>query len=102
MAARAAAAKFALDPTPGKYKQTCDGSFGVMIDARHFLDGNDENQGMRLYTRGANANALQNLDVSSAIGLSTSDEADLEDAARIGNRVYVISSQGRDKNGNLG
>ena len=95
------AGEITLDPTPGSYKQTCDGSFGVMIDATHFLDGNDENQGMRLYTRGANANALQTLDISSAIGLSTSDEADLEDAARIGNRIYVVSSHGRDKNGNL-
>jgi hypothetical protein len=32
---------------------------------------------------------------------SSSDEADLEDAARIGNRVYGITSHGRDKNGNL-
>ena len=35
------------------------------------------------------------------IGLSTGDEADLEDAARIGNRVYVIGSHGRNKDGKL-
>ena len=90
-----------LDPTPGNYKSTCDGSLGVMLDATHFLDGNDEEQGMRVYTRGANAAPLKTIDISSKIGLSTSDEADLEDAARVGNRIYVVSSHGRDKNGNL-
>ncbi len=90
-----------LDPTPGNYRQTCDGSLGIAVDAEHFLDGNDEDQGLRLYTRGADANPLQTLDVSSALGLSSSDEADLEDAARIGDRVYIVSSHGRDKDGNL-
>ena len=90
-----------LDPTPGDYQQTCDGSLGVMIDATHFLDGNDETQAMRLYTRGATGKPLETIDVSSAIGLSTDDEADLEDATRIGNRVYVTSSHGRNKDGKL-
>jgi hypothetical protein len=73
----------------------------VMIDATHFLDGNDEQQGMRLYTRGATGTPLATIDVSSAIGLSASDEADLEDAARIGDRIYAIGSHGRNKNGKL-
>jgi hypothetical protein len=90
-----------LDPTPGDYQQTCDGSLGVMIDGTHFLDGNDETQGMRLYTRGASGKPLKTIDVSGAIGLSTDDEADLEDATRIGDRVYVISSHGRNKDGKL-
>ncbi|HEY2404809.1 MAG TPA: hypothetical protein VGI10_02355 [Polyangiaceae bacterium] len=53
-----------------------------MIDATHFLDGNDEEQGFRLYARGANSNPLQTIDVDALIGLSSGDEADLEDAAR--------------------
>jgi hypothetical protein len=35
------------------------------------------------------------------LGLSTDDEADFEDAARIGDRVYVIESHGRNKDGKL-
>ena len=54
---------------------------------------------MRLYTRGATGDPLKTIDVSSGIGLSSGDEADFEDAARIGNRVYVISSHGRTKSG---
>jgi len=90
-----------LDPTPGNYQRTCDGSLGVMLDATHFLDGNDETQGMRVYTRGASGAPLQTIDVSSAIGLSTSDEADLEDMTRVGNRIYVTGSHGRSKSGDL-
>jgi hypothetical protein len=100
-AGAAGTGEITLDPTPGNYKQTCDGSLGVMIDATHFLDGNDEQQGMRVYTRGANANPVKTIDVSSMIGLATDDEADFEDAARVGDRVYVIESHGRNKDGKL-
>jgi hypothetical protein len=86
---------------PTTYRMSCDGSMAVMIDATHFLDGNDEQQGMRLYTRGTGGTPLFTFDVSSAIGLSTGDEADLEDAARVGDRIYVIGSHGRNKNGKL-
>ncbi|MFS8069927.1 MAG: DUF3616 domain-containing protein, partial [Byssovorax sp.] len=44
---------------------------------------------------------MQQLDVSGALGLSSSDETDMEDAARVGNRVYVVGSHGRDKSGDL-
>ena len=95
------AATRSLDPTPGKYLQTCDGSGGVAIDFTHFLDLNDENQGVRIYERAKKAPPVKQLDVSTAIGIETSEEADLEDAARIGNRVYAIGSHGRNKDGKL-
>ena len=90
-----------LDPRPGNYQQTCDGSLGVFLDGEHFLDGNDEDQGLRIYRRGADGIPLRTLDVSSSLGLASSDEADLEDAARIGNRIYIVSSHSRDGDGNL-
>jgi hypothetical protein len=90
-----------LEPGPGNYRQTCDGSLGVFLDGEHFLDGNDEDQALRIYRRGADGIPLRTLDVSSALGLASSDEADLEDAARIGNRIYVVSSHSRDGDGNL-
>ncbi|MFT3926641.1 MAG: DUF3616 domain-containing protein [Myxococcales bacterium] len=90
-----------LDPTPGNYKGTCDGSLAVGLDATYFLDGNDENQTLRIYKRGANATPVQTKEISSMLGLSSSDEADLEDAALVGSRMYGITSHGRDKNGNL-
>lgn len=88
-------------PTSGTYTQTCDGSAAIAIDATHFLDFSDEDQVARIYTRGAHAGPVQQVDVSTAIGMKTGDEADLEDAARIGNRVYVTASHGRNKDGKL-
>ncbi len=90
-----------LGSTPGNYQGTCDGSFGVAIDATYFLDGNDEDQVLRVYRRGADATPVQTKDLSSDLGLGSSDEVDLEDATRVGDRVYVVSSHGRDKDGNL-
>jgi hypothetical protein len=90
-----------LDQEPGRYEESCDGSFGVVVDATHFLAGNDEEQGLRLYTRGAEGPPLRTLDVSDDLGLSSDDEADLEGAARVGQRVYVVGSHSRDSDGNL-
>lgn len=90
-----------LDPSPGNYRQTCDGSFGVALDGNYFIDGNDEDQGLRIYLRGADANAAKTVDVSASLGLASADEVDLEDAARIGDRIYVVSSHGRNKDGKL-
>jgi hypothetical protein len=90
-----------LDPTSGIYRQTCDGSAGVALDFAHFLNFDDEDQRVGLYTRAAAGDPVQSIDVSTAIGMTTGDEADLEDAARLGDRVYVIGSHGRDDNGTL-
>jgi hypothetical protein len=90
-----------LDPTPGTYRQACDGSGGVALDFTHFLDFADDDQTARVYTRGADGPPTQMLDLDASIGLQPGDEADLEDAARVGDRIYVISSHGRKKDGTL-
>ncbi|HEX7841156.1 MAG TPA: DUF3616 domain-containing protein [Kofleriaceae bacterium] len=90
-----------LDPTSGTYQQTCDGSGAIAVDSTHFVDFSDEDQAVRIYTRAAGAAPVQQLDISTALGMTSSDEADLEDAARVGNRVYAITSHGRDKDGVL-
>jgi hypothetical protein len=91
----------ALDPRPGTYRQTCDGSGAVALDAAHFLDLSDEDQVVRIYTRQAGGSPVQQLDISAGLGMTSADEADLEDAARVGDRVYAIASHGRDKDGVL-
>lgn len=88
-----------IDTTPGVYRETCDGSAGVFIDHDHFLDANDENQVLRLYARGQDAGPVQTFEISTDIGVAGSDEADVEGAARVGDRVYWVTSHGRDKNG---
>jgi Protein of unknown function (DUF3616) len=90
-----------IDTTPGVYRETCDGSAGVFIDHDHFLDANDENQVLRLYARSQDAGPVQSFEISADIGLDDSDEADVEGAARVGDRVFWVTSHGRDKNGAL-
>lgn len=90
-----------LDPTPGSYQETCDGSGAIALDFTHFLDLSDEDQALRVYTRATRGGPIQQLDLSAALGMATDDEADLEDAARVGDRLYAITSHGRDKDGQL-
>jgi hypothetical protein len=87
--------------TAGTYRSTCDGSGGVWIDTSHFLNFNDESQTARIFAQGKSASPVQSKELSSAIGISSSDEADFEDAARVGNRIYVTSSHARNKDGEL-
>lgn len=88
-------------PASGTFKGTCDGSGGAWVDGTHFLNVNDESQTVRVYARSQSASAVKSQDVSSAIGISSSDEADLEDVARVGNRLYVTGSHARNKDGEL-
>jgi len=90
-----------LDPTPGTYRETCDGSGAIALDRQYFLDLDDENQLARVYRRGADAAPARALDLSAALGLLATDEGDLEDAARIGDRLYVIGSHSRNSSGQL-
>jgi hypothetical protein len=90
-----------LEKVIGNYRQTCDGSFGVALDSQYFVDGNDEDQGLRIYLRGADAGPVKTIDVSAGLGVAGADEVDLEDAARIGDRMFAVSSHGRNKDGKL-
>ncbi len=88
-------------PAAGTYAGTCDGSGGVWLDSAYFLNFNDESQTARVFAQGTSAAAVQSKDLGSALGLSSSEEADFEDAARVGNRVYGVTSHARNKDGKL-
>jgi hypothetical protein len=90
-----------LPTKPGVYRSTCDGSGAIAIDGENFLDANDENQGLRVYRRGADGAPLQTLDGNGLMGLGAGDEADLEELTRLGDRVYGITSHGRNKSGQI-
>jgi len=97
----AADALVSLDPTPGLYRGTCDGSGAAAIDFLHFLGVNDDDQGLRVYRRATTAAPVQQLDITIPLGLGGNDEADLEDLARVGDRIYAITSHGRNTSGEL-
>lgn len=90
-----------LELTPGRYRGPCDGSGGVALDFKHFLSLSDEDQVARVYARGAAGAPLQTFDLSASLGAGAGAEADLEDAVRVGDRVYAISSHGRTNDGDL-
>ena len=71
----------------------CDASAAVALDATHFVVANDEDNSLRIFQR-AQPQAVATLPL--ARYLDTATESDLEGAARIGERVYWISSHGRN------
>jgi hypothetical protein len=90
-----------LDSTPGRYRGPCDGSGGVALDFKYFLTLSDEDQVARVYARGAAGGPVQTFQLSSGLGVATNAEVDLEEAVRVGDRVYAISSHGRTNDGDL-
>lgn len=81
-----------------EYWKMCDASAAVALDDQHFAAADDEGNTIRVYRRRQSA-PVREFDVAKFLGTKKKAESDLEGAARIGNRVYWISSHGRDKAG---
>jgi len=79
----------------------CDASAMEMLNDDLFVVGNDEDNVLRVYSRSRPGFPVQTVDFSSsfAIKKKKSPEMDLEAAARIGNRIYWISSHGANAKG---
>lgn len=81
------------------YDGLCDASAAVALDAQHFVVAGDEDNRLRIYARGRQQ-PLATLPLDGF--LQTGDEeADLEAATRIGERIYWIASLSRDGRGRL-
>ena len=78
------------------YRGPCDASAAVALDADHFVVANDENDMLSIY-RGEQA--IDTLDLSQFLGARVGRESDIEAAARVGTRVYWITSHGRGSSG---
>jgi len=90
-----------LPTTPGIYRGACNGSAAIGLDFDHFLGMSDDDQRIRVFKRGTNGDAIQDLDFAVAFGVASTAKVDFEDLERVGNRVYAISSHGRKDDGNL-
>ena len=75
------------------YRGMCDASAAVALDATHFVVANDEDNSLRIFRRGQ-PQAVATVPLARYLG--TANESDLEGAARIGQRIYWISSHGRN------
>lgn len=83
-------------PPTAVYQQAADGSAAVW-SGDHFINFDDETNIARLYKVGTGSAPVKTWNLTSALGLN--NEADFEDAARIGNDVLLITSHGRNKDG---
>jgi hypothetical protein len=92
------------------YRGACDGSAAVAIDRNLFAVADDESNVLNVYRIGQAA-ADQELPLDTFLEAETKKkagpdgkpvfkEADLEGAARIGDRIYWIASHARDSKGN--
>lgn len=84
-------------PVAETYRGLCDASAAEAVDAQHFVVASDEDNVLRLYTRGEPEPA-GTLALSGFLGTGQR-ESDIEGAARIGSRIYWISSHGRNSSG---
>lgn len=92
------------------YRGACDGSAAVTLDRDRFAVADDDSNVLSIYQMGREAAVLElNLDQfleapkkkkPGRDGKPVFKEADIEGAARIGDRVYWIGSHGRDSDGN--
>jgi hypothetical protein len=82
------------------YYGLCDASAVVALNAELFAVADDEDNVIRVYHRGQGGRAVHSLDLSSFLRVNPkAPEADIEGAARLGDRIYWISSHGRNAKG---
>lgn len=79
------------------YTGMCDASAAVMLDNDNFVVANDEDNVLRVYSLTAPGAPVSAINLSSFLGAGS--EADIEAAARIGDRIYWMTSHGANKNG---
>jgi hypothetical protein len=85
---------------PGQYSGMCDASGAVPVSSNLFVVANDEDNVLRLYRNDRPGRPLKEFDLNLFLSVrGRSLEADLEAAARIGDRAFWISSHGRNKDG---
>jgi hypothetical protein len=82
-----------------RYGAICDASAAVALDERHFVVADDERNKLFVYRHGT-ASPVSTLDLAKHLD-QTGDarEADLEGAARVGDRVYFIGSHSNNDKG---
>lgn len=78
----------------------CDASAAVALDDSFFVVGDDESGFLRVYPRSKGGAPVQTIDLRDFLKADTRNpESDIEGAARVGNRVFWISSHSRSRSG---
>lgn len=78
----------------------CDASAGVAVSSNLFLVANDEDNLLRVYRRDQSGPAMQGFATGEFLHVDPQrPESDIEGAARVGDRIYWITSHGRNRQG---
>jgi hypothetical protein len=84
-----------------EYRGMCDASAATAISANEFIVANDEDNILRVYQRNQ-PNSLQNIELSPFLNINLHHpEADIEGVTRVGQRLFWITSHGRNNEGKL-
>jgi hypothetical protein len=79
-----------------------DASAGAAVSENMFVVADDENNTLRIYQIDSPTNAVFSLDLTEFLAAEAKNpEADIEGATSIGNRIYWITSHGRNKDGKM-
>lgn len=84
------------------YDGVCDASAAIAIGTSHFLVAEDESDVLSLYRNDSFGDgSVRHFDFSARLRTDPGRESDIEGAARIGDRIYWITSHGRNGKGKL-
>ncbi len=84
------------------FRGSCDASAAIAISDDSFLVADDENNTLRLYRVADNSMPIRTFSLTVFLGIeSENPEADIEGATRTGDRIYWITSHGRNKDGKM-
>jgi hypothetical protein len=87
-------------PTIREYYGACDASAMAMVGPDHFVVADDEDNVLRVYRLREGGPPVQTANMTRFLLVDPkSPEADFEAAARLGERVYWVSSHGPNKRG---
>jgi hypothetical protein len=80
----------------------CDASAAVALDGQHFAVANDEDNPIRVYRADEGSLPIQTFDFSKEVRVDPKKpEMDLEGACWLGEKIFWISSHGRNKDGEV-
>lgn len=84
------------------YRGASDASAAVVIDKDMFIVADDENNILRVYKTSQGGLPLSSFNMAEFLSIEPEyPEADIEGAAIIGQRIYWITSHGRNKDGKM-
>jgi hypothetical protein len=83
------------------YRGMCNASASIALGKDHFVVADDDVNVLKIYRRGQADPISEGVGLSDFLGTAAKKQSDLEGAARIGNRIYWISSHGTNSSGEV-